>query len=383
MNCAAMAIEIRELNGDKKVKKDFLGVVDGIFAGDANYVRPLDMDVSDRLDRKKNPFFEHGDAGAFVAYRDGDAVGRISASIDRLHLERYGDGAGFFGFFDTLEDQEVASALLDHAAAWLRGRGIATMRGPFSLSINEESGCLVDGFATPPMIMMGHHRRYQGALIEGAGLARCKDLYAWTYDIGRVPPRAQQAHDDIAAMPEITVRSVDMNRLDEDVRSIMDVYNDAWSDNWGFVPMTDREMAKTAADLKLIAVPEITRLVFIDGEVAAVAMGLPNVNELIYDARGKLMPFGAAKLLWRLRVRGPRSGRLIILGIRKKWRSVRRYAGLSAFLYVAMNQAGHLLGMRRAELSWTLDDNAPINVGIKMMGGRIYKTYRLYERSIC
>jgi hypothetical protein len=378
-----MRIDIRELNGDKKVGRDFLDLVDSIYAGDPNYVRPLDMDVGDRLDKTKNPFFEHGDATAFVAYRDGVAVGRISASIDRLHLERYGDGTGFFGFFDTIEDQEVADALLATTAEWLRARGIRNMRGPLSLSINEESGCLIDGFATPPMIMMGHHRRYQGGLIERAGLARVKDLYAWTYDIGRVPARAQQAHDDIAAMPEITVRPVDMRHLEQDVRLIMDVYNDAWCENWGFVPATEREVAKMATDLKLIAVPEITRLVFIDGEVAAVALGLPNVNELIYDAHGKLIPFGAAKLLWRLRVRGPRSGRLLILGIRRKWRSVRRYAGLSAYLYVSMNQAGHLLGMRRAELSWTLDDNAPVNVGIKMMGGRIYKTYRIYERSIC
>lgn len=377
-----MSIEIRPIDGDKKVKRDFLDVVDTVFEGDPQYVRPLDMDVGDRIDPAKNPFFEHGDAAGWVAYRGRDPVGRITASTDRLHLERYQDGVGFFGFFDTIDDQEVADALIAQAASWLRERGHERIRGPFSLNINEESGCLVDGFDTPPMIMMGHHRAHQGDLIERAGLSKAKDFYAWEYDIGRVPKRAQKAHDEILAMPEVTVREMGLDRLEEDIRLMLEVYNDAWSDNWGFVPATEREMKKAAEDMKLIVMPEITRLVFIDGEVAAVALALPNINELISDAGGKLLPFGAAKLMWRLRVRGPKSGRLVLLGIRKKWRNVRRYAGLSAYLYVSMNQAGHYLGIRRAELGWTVEDNAPINVGIKLMGGRVYKVYRLYERPL-
>jgi hypothetical protein len=378
-----MAVEIRSRdNGDKSTRKHFLDVVDDIYADDPNYVRPLDMDVSDRLDKQKNPFFDHGDARAWVAYRGERPVGRISASIDRSHLERYRDGAGFFGFFDTIDDRDVAVALLDAAAGWLREQGMARMRGPLSLNINEELGCLVDGFDTPPMIMMPHHRPYQGRLILESGLQKKKDFYAWTYDIGRVPTRAQRAHDEIEALPEVITRPIDMRRLDDDVRLIMQVFNDAWSDNWGFVPASEREMQKIASDLKLIAMPEITRLTFIDGEVAAVALGLPNVNELIHDARGKLLPLGAAKLLWRLRVRGPKSGRLLILGIAKRWRNMRRYAGLSAYLYVQLNVSSHRLGMRHAELGWTVEDNAPINVGIKMMGGRVYKTYRVYEKEL-
>lgn len=377
-----MAIEIRELNGDKKVLADFLNVVDDIFAGDPSFVRPLDMDVTDRLNKHKNPFFDHGDATAFVAYRGGQPVGRISASYDKLHLDKYADNAGFFGFFDTVDDEEVAQALLGRAAEWLRGQDLGVMRGPFSLNINEEAGCLVDGFDTPPMISMGHHRNYQAGLIEKAGLSKCMDLYAWDYEVGRVPARAQKAHDAITAMPEVTWRYIDMKNVPADMKLIMDVFNDAWSDNWGAVPVTEREIQKIAEDMKLIAVPEITRLVFIDGEIAAVSMALPNLNELIYDAKGKLIPFGAAKLLWRLRVRGPKSGRLVILGIRQKWRNIRKYAGLSAFLYVSMNQSAHMLGLRRGELSWTLESNAPINVGIKMMGARIYKTYRIFEQAI-
>ena len=377
-----MTIDIRELGGDRKVRKDFLDVVDSIYARDPQYVRPLDMDVEDRLNKKKNPFFDHGDASAWVAYREGRPVGRISASLDRTHLEVHRDGAGFFGFFDTIDDDEVGGALLDRAAEWLRGHGIERIRGPFSLSINEECGCLIDGFDTPPMMMMPHHLPYQAGLIERAGFEKCRDLYAWDYDVGRVPPRAQRAHDEIAAMPEVVSRPIDMKRLHEDVHQMLAVFNDAWGDNWGFIPATEREMVKTAEDMRIIAMPAITRLVFIDGEVAAVALALPNLNELIHDARGKLFPLGALKLMWRLRVRGPRSGRLMLLGIRKKYRGVRRYAGLSAYLYAELNQAGHLAGLRRAELSWTLEDNAAVNAGIRMMGARIYKTYRIFERQL-
>ena len=378
-----MTIDVREIApGDKKTWKDFLLVAKDIYASDPFWVRPLDMDIEERLDKKKNPFFEHAEGAVFVAYRDGVRAGRITAQIDQEHLARHRDGAGFFGFLDTIEDAAVARALLDRASQWLGARGMQRARGPFSLSINEEMGCLVDGFERPPMVMMPHHRPYQGGLIEQAGFAKLKDVFAWEYDVGTVPARAQRAHDEIAALPEVFTREVDTKKMLEDVRIIMDIFNDAWSDNWGFVPLTEQELVKSAKDMKLILMPEITRISFIDGEPAAVALGLPNINELITDLDGQLFPFGIGKLLWRLRVRGPKSGRLVILGIRKKWRHVRRYAGLSAYLYVQMNRRAHLLGMNGSELSWTLEDNHPINVGIKLMGGRVYKKYRIYEREI-
>lgn len=378
-----MTIEIREVReGAKRELKDFLNVVRTIYADDPCYVRPLDMEVEDRLNKKKNPFFEHADGIAWVAYKNGAPAGRITAQIDQEHLRHHKDDAGFFGFLDTIDDPEVAKALLAEAEAWVKARGMKRLRGPMSLNINEEIGCLVEGFDTPPMVLMPHHRAYQGGLIEQAGFTKLKDVFSWAYDIGDVPTRAQKAHDDILAMPEVTTRTVDTRHFLRDVRIIMDIFNDAWSDNWGFVPLTEKELVKLAKDLELILMPEITRLTFINGEPAAVAMGLPNVNEMIKDLDGQLFPFGVAKLLYRLRVRGPKSGRLIILGIRKKWRNVRRYGGLSAFLYVQMNRSAHLLGMKGGELSWTLEDNAPINVGIKLMGGRIYKRYRVYEREI-
>ncbi|WP_437997223.1 hypothetical protein WMF26_41120 [Sorangium sp. So ce185] len=378
-----MAIEIRELRkGDKKVLKDFLNVVDTVYEGEPNYIRPLDLDISDRLDKKKNPFFEHAEGTAWVAYKDGRPAGRITAQVDHEHLRVHRDETGMFGFFDTIDDAETAQALLAEAAGWLRARGMKRMRGPYSLSINEEVGCLVEGFEHPPVLMMSYHRPHQGRLTEGAGLEKVKDLYAWRYEVGDIPARAEKAHAEILAMPEVHTRCGDPKNLLRDIRILMDVFNDAWSDNWGFVPMTEKELVKWAEDVRLILLPELTRLTFIDGEPAAVSLGLPDLNELIKDFHGKLLPTGIFKLLWRLRVRGPKSGRLVVLGIRKKWRHVRRYAGLSAFLYVEMNRSAHLLGMTGGELGWTLEDNAAINAGIRLMGGRIYKKYRIYERAL-
>ena len=375
-----MALEIRETAIGGNVK-EFLNVVDYIYRGDPNYVRPLDMDLKDRLSLK-NPFFEHGEGVIFTAHRNGWCVGRITAQIDREHLARYKDDVGSFGFLDTVDDEEVARLLLDSACQWLRARGMKRIRGPLSLSLNEEMGCLVDGFDMPPMIMMPHHRPYQGGLIEKAGFEKLKDAYAWRYTVGDISTRVRKAHDDIDALPEVKSRHVDMKNLDADLRVIMDVYNDAWSDNWSFVPFTERELSKMAADLKLIAIPELSYITEIDGEPAAVALALPNLNELIADMKGKLGPLGLPKLLWRLKVVGPHSARLIILGIRRKFRNHRKYAALSAYLYAKMNAAGKRLGISWGELSWTLEDNGAVNTGIKLMGGKIYKTYRVFEKGL-
>lgn len=375
-----MAVEVRETPIGGKLK-DFLNVVEYVYRGDPTYVRPLDLMVKDQLS-KKNPFFEHGEGTTFTAYRNGWPVGRCTAQIDRLHITRYKDDVGFFGFFDTIEDQEVANVLMDAAKRWLRDRGMKRIRGPLSLCINEELGCLIEGFDTPPMFMMPHHRPYQGALIEQTGLTKLKDFYAWRYEVGEIPARAAKATREIEQLPEVTARHVDMKNLERDVRLVMDVFNDAWSDNWGFVPLTESELKKMASDFKLIVDPEITYIAYVDGEPAAVALALPNLNEVLRDLDGKVLPLGFAKLIWRLKVEGVKTARLIILGIKKKFRNQRKYAGLSIYLYSKMNEAGKRAGYRWGELSWTLEDNGPVNVGIKLMGGKIYKKYRMYEADL-
>jgi len=374
-------LEIRRLNLGAP-NDDFFDVVDYIYRGDPNYVRPLDFELKDRVNPKKNPFFQHAEGAVFCAYRNGWCVGRITAQIDRLHLKRHDDGAGFFGFLDTVDDPEVARELLREAENWLRGRGMTVARGPMSFSLNEEVGCLVEGFDTPPYIMMPHHRPYQGGLVEAAGYAKAKDLFAWTYSVGTPNKRVQRAHDEVRSMPEITKRGISLKNLDKDVELFVDVFNDSWGDNWGFVPYTQQEVRKMASDFRLLLMPEITCVVSIDGEPAAVALAVPNLNELVQDLGGKLLPLGLPKLIWRLKVEGPRTARLIFLGIRKKWRNVRKYAALSAFMYAEMNEGGRKLGLTGGELGWTLEDNGRVNAGIQLMGARLYKTYRVYEKSL-
>jgi len=375
-----MSVEIRETPVGGKLD-DFLNVVDYIYRDDPKYVRPLDMDVKGRFNLS-HPYYEHAEATIFTAHRNGWCVGRCTAQVDRAHLSRYKDDVGFFGFLDTIDDPEVAAALLDRARDWVAARGMKRLRGPFSLGHNQEVGCLVDGFDMPPMVMMPHHRSYQGGLIEQAGLAKAKDIYAWRYEVGAVSKRVQKAHDELEAMPEVFARHVDTKQMEADIRVAIDIFNDAWSDNWGFVPMTEGELRHMASEMKLIIVPELTYLAYVNGEPAAVAIALPNINEAIADLNGKLFPAGFAKLLYRLKVKHTSTARLMVLGIKKKFRNVRKYAGLSIYLYHKMNRVGEQLGIRWGELSWTLEDNAPVNVAIKMMGGKIYKTYRLYEREL-
>jgi hypothetical protein len=362
--------------------RDFLDVVDLIYRDDPRYIRPLDMDLKDRLNPRKNPFFEHADGAVFTAYQDGKCVGRVTAQIDREHLSRHKDDVGFFGFLDTVDDEVVAKELLGRAERWLADHGMKVARGPISLSINEEIGCLVDGFDEPPVLLNPHHRPYQGGLIEKAGYAKAKDVWGWRYEVGEPNARVKKAQADIRAMAEVSIRRLSKKDMDRDIAMTLDIFNDAWTENWGYVPATKREADKMAADMKMFLVPEITALVTIDGEPAAVAIALPNVNELITDLHGKLFPLGLPKLLYRLKVEGAKSGRLLILGIKKKFRVQRKYAGLSLFLYGEMNDGGKRAGMTWGELGWTLEDNAAVNAGIRMMGAKKYKTYRVYEKSL-
>lgn len=372
-----MSVEIRRVPLGGKLK-DFLNVVDYIYRDDPKYVRPLDMELKERLSHK-HPFWHHAEGIIFTAHRNNYCVGRCTAQIDREHLARYRDDVGSFGFFDTIDDPEVAFALMNAASQWLRERGMRRIRGPLSLSLNDEIGCLVDGFDMPPMIMMPHHLPYQGGLIEQSGLSKLKDLYAWRYVVGAIPARARKAHDDIDAMPEVKSRPVDMKNIDTELRTLIDVFNDGWSDNWGVVPYTEAEIAKQARDLKLIIDPRLSLIVTINDEPAAIAVAIPNVNEMIGDFGGKLLPLNIVKLMYRLKVQGPKTARLGLLGIRKKYRHQKRYAGLSTYMYAKMDQVGQRIGIDWGELSWTLEDNAPVNVAIKFMGGKIYKRYRLYE----
>jgi hypothetical protein len=358
----------------------FLSLPELLYKGDPGFVTPLYMEQRDRLTPAKNPFFQHAEGTLFTAYKDDQLVGRISAQIDRDHLARYQDGCGFYGFFDTVNDAKVARALLEAASTWLKVRGMKRMRGPFSLSINEECGTLVEGQAEPSMVMMPYHRAYQDAVTKASGLTKCKDLLSWRYTIGKVPPRAQKAHEEVLLMPEVRIRSVRKSALDVDVRLAMEVFNDAWEDNFHFVPMTQAELSKLAQDFRLILDEQLAFIVEIDGRPAALSIALPNLNEALHDANGRLFPLGLLKLIYRIKIKRPKSARLVFLGVKSEFRKKKRYGGLSTALYVEMDRRAAALGYEWGELGWTVEDNRPVNLGIRMMGGVAYKRYRIYEK---
>ncbi|MBI2895614.1 MAG: hypothetical protein HYY06_18805 [Deltaproteobacteria bacterium] len=376
-----MAIEVTAVRAPRD-RDEFIRLPHRIYEADKLWVPPLEMDMRARLDPKRNPFFLHGEAEPFLARRDGVVVGRITAQVCREHLRLHDDGAGFFGFFESIEDEAVARALFESAESWLRERKMKVARGPFNFTINDEIGMLVDGFDTPPMVLMTHNPASYDGLVKAAGYEKVKDVFAWKYKVGEVPPRARRAHAEITALPEVKVRPANLKDFDRELRTILDIFNDAWSDNWGFVPLTEPELEKAAKDLKMILDPEIALIAEIDGKPMAVSVAIPNLHEVIHDMGGKLFPFGIVKLLYRLKVQGVKSARLVMLGIRKELRGVKKYGGLSHMLYTEMNDRGQKRGYTHGELSWTLEDNHPVNLGIKSMGGKVYKTYRIYEKKL-
>jgi hypothetical protein len=320
----------------------------------------------------------------FTAWKDGKLAGRISATVDRNWLATWNDATGHFGYFDTIDDPEVARALVQAAERWLKSKGMKRMNGPMSISANHEVGVLIDGFEHPPVVDMGHSRKYQGALAEACGLVKEKDVYAWRYITkDGFNARTQRAWEQINEMKEVRLRSFDMKEFRKELDIVMDIYNETWKGKWAYVPLTSAELDKMAADLKLILDPEMAFIAEVDGKPAGMCICIPNLNEVIVDLDGKLFPFGWAKLVYRTKLQHPVSARLIVLGVREEIRkNVKRYGYLAAAMYVEVAKRGAAKGFKWAELSWTREDDAPINLGIRSMGGTIYKTYRVYEKAL-
>jgi hypothetical protein len=354
-----------------------------VFRDDPAWIPPLYFDIESRLHPKKNPLFARAEIALFTATRDGRLVGRCSATVDREHQRVWNDATGFFGYLDTIDDVEVARALLERAEAWLRERGMRRAMGPM-LYANDEIGALVEGFEHPPVIMMGHSRRHQAGLIEACGYSKEKDLWAWRYDVGTpFNDRTMRAWEQIKALPELTLRSIDLRNFEREVRTLVDIYNDAWAGKWAFVPTTQLEVDKMAEELRLVIDPDIAFMAEIHGQVVGMCILVPNLNEAIADLEGRLFPIGWAKLLWRTKVKSPKSARLILLGIRgEARRNLKRYGGLSAAMYVEVAKRGIAKGYQWSELSWTREDDAPINLGIRSMGAKVYKKYRVFQKAL-
>ena len=351
-----------------------------LYGKDSNWVPPIISLQRQRLSPKANPFFQHAEVAFFLAWRDGDPVGRISAQVDHEHNRYHSEQTGLFGFFECQDDQEVAAALFDAAERWLLKAGMELARGPMSFSINDEVGLLIDGFDSPPTFMMPYNPPYYPALLEDCGYKKAKDLFAWRWDWHEVP-RAHQVGARMRQLPDVTVRTLDMKRFEEDVRNILDIFNDAWRDNWGFVPVTDSEAEKLAKDLRLLINPEIVIFAEVAGVPAAVLLALPNLNEAIHDLNGHLLPLGALKVLWRLKIRGLKTARLALMGLRPEYRT-RRYVGLTYLLGDEIHRRAQEQHVQWGELGWTLEDNHIAHSYLRKVGCKHYKTYRIYEKAL-
>jgi GNAT superfamily N-acetyltransferase len=368
---------------DRRTLKQFLKLPARLYAGDPNWVEPLMFERLEHLDPKKNPYFEHAEVGYWLALRGERPVGRISAQVDRLHLERYDDATGHFGFLEAEDDAEVFAALFEAAETWLKARGMRRVTGPFTLSINDETGLLIEGFETPPYLMMGHAPRYSASRVEERGYHKARDLIAYAFDVvAPPPPRARRMLERLSKGGGLSFRPIEMRRFDQELRTIVDIFNDAWSDNWNFVPMTPAEVRHMGKNLKPIVRAEYAWIGEADGEPAAMTVTLPNINEAITDLGGRLLPLGWAKLLWRLKVRGTRTARMPLMGVRKKYQGTQRGAALALGVIEAVRSWHADHGAKEAELSWVLEDNHPTHDIIEMVGGRAYKTYRVYEKTL-
>jgi hypothetical protein len=375
-----MSVTVTPVSGQHDLDA-FIKLPFGLYQDDPNWVPPLIYLERHRFDPKTNPFLQHADHQLFLAHRDGHLVGRISAQVDHEHNRFHQERTGFFGFFESVDDSEVAQALFRTAEGWLRDQGMEIARGPLSFSINQEVGLLIEGFDTPPMIMMPHSRPYYGRLIEGAGFGKVKDLYAWRYYTETVPPKARRAVDELRQRPDVTIRTGEIRRFDEEIATILDVFNSTWSDNWGFVPVTPAEAHRLGEELRQIADTNLVIIVEVGGRTAGVVLAAPNLNEAIRDLNGRLFPFGWAKLLWRLKVSRFKTGRLMILGVKREFRT-RRYLAMAYLLCDEVYRRARDGGYEWAEFSWTLEDNNAVNTMIRNVGCHVYKTYRIYEKPL-
>jgi hypothetical protein len=359
----------------------FIKVPWRIYADDPMWVPPLILERRLHLS-KQNPFFAHAKARFWIAYRGSEAVGRISAQVDELHLERYRDSTGFFGFLEAVDDPAVFTALLGAAETWLREQGMRRVLGPFNLSINDEIGSLVSGFDTPPMFMMGHGRTYYDARLKELGYEKAKDTVAYMLAASQERPAVMEAAVRRAKSSDVRVRPLRLSHLKEDLETIRDIYNDAWSENWNFIPFTSAELDSLGQSLKLFVPPEFVQIAEVKGRPAGMIVLVPNLNETIRDLNGRLLPLGWVRLLWRLKRSLPHTARVPLMGVRKEHHRSSLGVTLVFLLIDALRQPALERDIRQVELSWTLEDNLPMRHIKERIGARTYKQYRIYGKQL-
>jgi GNAT superfamily N-acetyltransferase len=369
---------------------EFISFAWEVYKGNLYWVPPLISMMKEMFDPQKNPFWEHAEFQNFLVRRDGRVAGRITAIISNNHNQIHQEQMGFFGFFEVLEDYEAAEALFDTAGEWLRAKGMTAIRGPAHPSVNDEYGLLVDGFDSPPVVMMPYNPPYYADFIERYGFAKAMDLWAFHLDtsilggekVDRLPTKLLRVVEVVRKRYNYSVRNISLKDWDAEVERFKKVYNSAWEKNWGAVAMTDHEISHLADALKQIMDPDLVFLVEKDGEVVGVSITLPDVNQALlraYPRPTTWEPWTLLKFLWHYKVRSCIDGiRVLILGVLEPYRG----KGIDALLYYETAMAALPKGYKNAEMSWILETNDPMNRAIEFLGGQVYKTYRIYEKPL-
>ena len=361
----------------KSELKNFIHFPWKVYKGDPNWVPPLVMDLKEKLNKEKNPFFEHADMSLFLAYKNNKITGRIAAILDENHNKVHNEKTVFFGLYESFDDVDTASSLLDKVSDWGKEKGMEALRGPMSLSMNDECAFLLEGFDSPPVILMPYNPPYYLDLMETYGLKKAKDLFAFYMKKDhKTAEKVQRIVDSVREKTSITLRPVNKKNLDEEVEKIMFIYNNAWEKNWGFVPWTENEIKYLAEKFKHSADPNIIILAEDKGKPVGLAFGLPNFNEAIKKMGGKLTPLGIIKfLVYRRKIKGIRA---VIFGIVEEYRQT----GLSYLLYSELAKNAKARGYEWCESSWQLEDNDSVNRFAASIGGEISKKYRIFEKRI-
>ena len=375
-----MSIEIVTVRSAKE-KKLFIDYEWQANVNTKNWVSPLRMERKALLNTAKNPFFAHAKIELFLAYKNNNIAGRIAAITNENHNKFHNDNVGFWGFFECEEDQDVANALFDSAANWLRKEEKDEMLGPVNPSTNDECGTLIEGFDTKPFIMMRHNPVYHPELIEKYGNTKAKDLLAWyttpENSNNHISEKMERVSSKIIKKYNLSIRTLKVKNLKSEIKLIKEVYNNAWTRNWGFVPFTDAEIDHVAKDLKDIADEDLLFLAEKDGKPIGFCLTLPNVNEILARIpNGKLFPTGIFKLLFG--IKKIKSVRTIIMGVNKEY----QFLGLGSIFYIRSIKKSLEKGYTAAEMSWILEDNSAMNKAIELFGSRVYKKYRIYKYSL-
>jgi hypothetical protein len=369
-------ITIQEVK-TKNDLKAFLRFPWRIYRGDPHWVPPLLKEIAFHFS-PRNPFLHHARIVPYIAIKNGSIVGRIAAIIDQNYIDFHHEETGFFGFFESVNDLSVSHALLDQVKGLLRGRGLNTVMGPVNPSTNDECGLLIDGFDSSPCFMMSYNPPYYQDLLEGCGLQKAKDLYANHMSTDRgLPDRIRRISSRVVSkVPGLAIRPINIRRLDEEVMLVKEVYNGAWRDNWGFVPLTDEEMNLMVKKLKPLIVPDLALFAEIGDKTVGFALALPDYNFVIKRLNGRLGPLNLLKFLYY--ARKIEAVRVLLLGVKAEY----RMRGIETLLYMDLFQKGQAMGFQWGEMSWILEDNHLMQKGIEALGGKRYKTYRIFQSSL-